>query len=203
MGIDLDILESTMASGLPNLRVWEPGSPMVVTGRGGNTEREVFSSECKRDGVPIIRRRTGGGTVVLAPGMAVFSLAKSVGRELEIQLYNRQINGLIIDFLRIVGNIDAIVRGISDVCVGDRKIMGSGMYRSRKILFFQGVILSDPDLSLLDKYLPHPPKEPDYRQGRKHGDFLTTMKREGIALDTHQVLKKLETFLWENIDYIY
>jgi len=31
------------------------------------------------------------------------------------------------------------------------------------------------DIPLIDKFLRMPSKEPDYRQGRSHGDFLTNL----------------------------
>ncbi|MDO9172389.1 MAG: lipoate--protein ligase family protein, partial [bacterium] len=33
-------------------------------------------------------------------------------------------------------------------------------------------LLFDPDLDLMERLLPHPPREPGYRRGRPHRAFL-------------------------------
>ncbi len=53
------------------------------------------------------------------------------------------------------------------------------MYRSRDLLFYTASLMIANDLMLLDRYLKYPSKEPDYRKGRSHLEFVTT-----IALNT-------------------
>jgi hypothetical protein len=73
----------------------------------------------------------------------------------------------------------AHVRGLGDVAIGERKILGSSLYANRKVALYQGSLLVDPDLSLIPIYLPHPSKEPDYRRGRNHLDFVTSLAEQG------------------------
>jgi lipoate-protein ligase A len=203
MSIDLPVLRSVLHGAENDFCVWEPKKIRVIMGRGGREEEDVISSNCIRDGIPVIRRRTGGGTVVLSPGVLVFSLACIVEKELVIREYARQVNGLIIEFLRGIFDADYREDGISDVCIGNRKIMGSGMYRRRNILFFQGSILVDPDLSLMDKYLKPPIKQPEYRNNRTHGDFVTTLKKEGMEQNAFTLAGTLHDFLDSNIYRIF
>jgi len=49
-------------------------------------------------------------------------------------------------------------------------------------------LLLDADLMLMDRYLKHPPREPAYRQGRSHLDFVMNMRQ----IDCHVSSLKLE-----------
>src|SRR3954452_17786953 len=50
------------------LRVWEWPRPAVVLGSGCKLAEDVWEEACAADGVPVLRRSTGGGTVLLGAG---------------------------------------------------------------------------------------------------------------------------------------
>src|SRR6476646_5803774 len=56
------------------LRLWQWDQPAVILGSGGKLAEDVNESACAADGVPILRRSSGGGTVLLGPGCLCFSL---------------------------------------------------------------------------------------------------------------------------------
>lgn len=203
MSIDIPILKYVLDGGSSAFCVWEPKFSLVVIGRGGSEDLEVKTDNCLKDGVPVFRRKTGGGTVVLMPGVLVFSLAKRVGKDLVIREYAEQVNNQVMKFLSGRGIKDLSVRGISDICVGNKKIMGSGMFRRKKILFFQGSILVDPDISLMDRYLKTPPKQPDYRENRGHADFTSTLRQHGLQDSTKELVFKMREFWLNNLKNIY
>jgi len=203
MSVDLPILRSVTRGKESDYCVWEPGRPIVVLGRGGREEQEIIRENCDSDDVPVFRRRTGGGSVVLSPGCLVFSLARRVGKELVVREYVHQVNNLIMEFLSGLGFHRLSIRGISDICMGDRKILGSGMFRRKKIIFFQGSMLIDPDLSLMERYLKLPRRQPDYRAGRSHRDFMTTLRALGWRGSTAELALLFDEFLGRNIERIY
>jgi len=82
--------------------------------------------------------------------------------------------------------------GISDLAMGGRKIVGTSLYRTRLVLFYQASILVSNDTSLFTRYLAMPVKVPDYRRGRGHEDFCTTIVREGHAVTVADVMDGLE-----------
>jgi lipoate---protein ligase len=166
-------------------RSWEPQEVAVVLGRSNTTAAEVRESHCRQDGVPILKRRGGGGTVVLSPGILVISLAKYVARHYHFKEYFQQINATIIAVLSQIGLEHLSQQGYSDICLCDRKILGSSMYRSKHLLFYTASLMVSNSTDLIERYLQHPSKEPDYRRGRSHREFLTTIAQEypQITLD--------------------
>ncbi|MBW8485756.1 lipoate--protein ligase family protein [Actinomadura parmotrematis] len=59
----------------PLLRVWQ-NAPSVLIGRFQNLTRAVDLAACARDGVPVVRRGSGGGAVHTGPGTLLFSLVR-------------------------------------------------------------------------------------------------------------------------------
>jgi lipoate-protein ligase A len=54
------------------------------------------------------------------------------------------------------------------------------------------VINVSEDVSLIERYLKHPKREPDYRKGRKHSEFVTNLKNLGYQIDIPQLLSHFE-----------
>jgi len=63
------------------LRFWESRQPFVVVGYGNHVASEVNVDECRRRGVPIHRRCSGGGTVVQGPGCLNYNLTLRIPEE--------------------------------------------------------------------------------------------------------------------------
>ena len=63
-----DMLDEYRRSGVPVLRIYEPAALCAVLGAAGKPEQDLLLDALERDGVPWMRRRGGGGTVVLGPG---------------------------------------------------------------------------------------------------------------------------------------
>ena len=181
---------------LPYVAAYVQSEVEVVHGPSCKPERDVRLDVCAREGIPIHARRGGGGTVVLAPGMVVVIVVgpRHSGESI-INLFSRIHDGLIaaID----PSNKFCIGKdGISDLCIGGKKILGSSLFLTAQPNFFyyQSVLMVDPDVSLLEKYLSHPPKEPAYRQGRSHGDFCTTLKAQGCQLSCEEICGMVESW---------
>src|SRR6185369_10225818 len=74
LACDEALLDLCEEAGVEVLRFWESRQPFVVVGYGNRIEREVNVEECRRRSIPILRRCTGGGTVVQGPGCLNYSL---------------------------------------------------------------------------------------------------------------------------------
>jgi lipoate---protein ligase len=71
--------------------------------------------------------------------------------------------------------------GISDLAIGEKKIVGTSIYRTRLVLFYQASLLVNNDISVFTRYLAMPVKVPEYRRGRTHEEFCTTLARQGYT----------------------
>ncbi|BCA56415.1 lipoate--protein ligase A [Nitrospira sp. KM1] len=163
--------------GHPLLRFWESDRCFVVLGRSSRTTDEVNVSECERDGIPIFRRISGGGTVLQGPGC--LSYAFVARRDLHPSLGDiRATNRFILD--RIASALrrwepEIAFCGISDLAAGGMKISGNAQRRTKRALLFHGTILHGMRADLIARYLKHPAQQPDYRANRPHEAFLRTI----------------------------
>jgi lipoate-protein ligase A len=171
--------------------VYESKETVVVLGRSIDT-REIDQDACRRDGVPVVRRAGGGGAVVLSRGVVVISAAGITSLPYQLREHMNGINRVLIAILEELGVQALSIRGISDIALGDRKILGSSLYRKRDVVLYQGSLLVDPDFSLMDRYLRHPRREPDYRRGRSHRDFVTSLREAGFPLSLETVVEGID-----------
>ena len=163
--------------------LWQPEETAVVLGRSQTADREVNLSNCLKDQVPVLKRRGGGGAVVLMPGVLCFTIAFLSDLSISPYFFFKEINQFIIDELESTFHIDSLSqRGISDITIGVHKIFGCSIFKSRNLFFYQGSLLVDPDLEMVSRYLQHPSKEPDYRAGRPHADFISSLHQSGYPL---------------------
>ena len=85
--------------------------------------------------------------------------------------------------LALVGGYPTLDAAIKEPSLqyGDRrdacptKFSGNAQRRKKYFLLFHGTFLLNFNISLVEKYLQRPSKEPAYRQGRSHKDFLMNL----------------------------
>lgn len=177
------------------LRVWEPPSLAVVLGRASRPGRELHAAHCAADAVPILRRLGGGGAVLLGPGCLVVSLARVVADRLAVATHLAECAGWIADGLRDAADVAVEPRGTGDLCLGDRKVLGSSVFCRRHTFFYQASLLVAMDRAPIERYLAHPSREPAYRRGRPHREFLVTLWEAGHRMPTAALAVALEDAL--------
>src|SRR5437870_1469613 len=75
------LLAAEAGAGEEVLRLWEWPAPAVVLGASCRLAEDVSESACAADGVPVLRRSSGGGTVLLGAGCLCFSLVLGFDRD--------------------------------------------------------------------------------------------------------------------------
>ncbi len=179
LALDEALLEEAEQSSRPIevLRLWESSQPAVVLGRSSRVDVETDRQECARRGIPILRRCSGGAAVVIGPGCLMYSLVLSCRRRPELQLISeahRLVMSTLIAALRpLVPGVE--FRGTSDLTWRNRKFSGNSLRAKRTHLLYHGTLLYDFPLDSLAACLLAPPRQPDYRQGRAHGDFVVNL----------------------------
>lgn len=176
-----------------------PDAWSVVMGASGKADREVHIDALEADGVPLLKRRGGGGTVLLGPNTLVICVRAWVPHLFRNLGYFAAINRALIDALTELIPCEFAQRGISDIAVDQRKVVGSSIFRRKHLLVYQASLLVDLDIARIDRYLKHPPKEPDYRLGRSHVEFVTSLRALGYRGRMDQIAGAMEQRLAPNI----
>lgn len=173
------------------LRFWEEQTPFVVLGYANHAAREVNLDACKRLNIPIFRRCSGGGTVVQGPGCLNYSLILKItdGPLGSIAGTNNFILGRIAEALAPLLDAKPEIQGHTDLVLRNLKFSGNAQRRLKNALIFHGTFLLRSDISLIEKLLPLPSKQPCYRESRSHADFLTNLKLP--AADVKAALRKI------------
>jgi lipoate---protein ligase len=156
------------------LRLWESPRPIVVMGRSSKVAEEAKVDACRQAGVPIIRRASGGAAIIAGPGCLMYAVvSRYAGREhlrLLDELHRHVLGTVRTAISSLIGGAEHV--GICDLAIGNRKFSGNAVRCKREQFLYHGTVLYEFDLGLVERLLKMPPRQPDYRGGRKHGEFI-------------------------------
>jgi len=155
--------------------VWQPDKIYLVLGQSNNAQTSLFTDIVEKDQIDVYKRPSGGETVILSPKMLVVAVILTEEKLQNPKIYFEKINNRIMSALENLGFKNISQKGISDICIGNKKILGSSIYRKNAKVFYHAVLNLAEDVYLISKYISHPNKEPDYRMNRKHEDFVTSL----------------------------
>ncbi len=192
----LDFFEGHGGDGL--LRFWEPVDYFVVVGYGNHVDTEVNVAACEAEGIPILRRCSGGGTVLQGPGCLNYSVVLKIEEDGPLESITSA-NRFIMERNReavegegrmqkaegrieVCGHTDLALVTRHSPLVTSLKFSGNAQRRKKHFLLFHGTFLLNFDIALIDTFLRMPSKEPDYRKGRSHKDFLTNLELPADAI---------------------
>ncbi len=160
------------------LRFWESDQYFVVLGISNKINQEADLAACTRDKIPVLRRCSGGGTVLQGPGCFNYSLILKI--EDYPQIKNIQdTHKFVLEQHRqafqpyVQGEIRHL--GICDLAINRLKFSGNAQRRKKRFVLYHGTLLLDFDLHLIRKYLRMPEDQPEYRNKRSHQDFLINL----------------------------
>lgn len=179
-----DLNDTALFSGTGNgMLVWQPEDTVIVLGQSNTTERSLITENVEADNIRVTKRPTGGEAVVLTRQMAVITVAREFREMTSSKDFFKVINGMMLDMLSDLGVNNYGTKGISDITIGNRKILGSSMHRRENRLVYHGVLNISEDPGIFERYLKHPGREPDYRLNRRHCEFVTSLKNEGYNIE--------------------
>ncbi len=187
--------DAALFSGTGNgMLVWQPEDTVIVLGQSNTPERSLITENVEADNIPVTKRPTGGEAVVLTRQMAVITVAREFRETITSKDFFKVINGMMLDVLSDLGVKNYGMKGISDITIGDRKILGSSMHRKENRFVYHGVMNISEDPGIFERYLKHPGREPDYRLNRRHGEFVTSLRNEGYNIDFKDIETKINSY---------
>ena len=177
------------------LRFWEPAQYFAVLGFSNKIAQEINTGACASLGVPVLRRPSGGGTVLQGPGCLNYSLILKINEDSlkSVTAANHSIMQKNCAALQTLLNPseDVKIQGTTDLTFRGLKFSGNAQRRKKRNLLFHGTFLLGFDISIIEKTLLPPPRQPDYRKKRAHKDFLMNLN-----LPAEKVKKALR-FAWK------
>ncbi|PCN50009.1 hypothetical protein B6U99_06745 [Candidatus Geothermarchaeota archaeon ex4572_27] len=143
--IDEALLESRALGLSPNtLHFYRRRPPAVSIGRFQRVEEVVDVDECRRRGVDIVRRISGGGAIYTDEECLEYSIVADEGSLGGLEESFRLICGALARALRRLG-VDARYKPVNDVLIGGRKVSGSAQVRRGGAVLQHGTILLGVD----------------------------------------------------------
>lgn len=168
--------------------IYEPQDYNIILGRSRTLSEDVFEEKCMEDNVKVWKRISGGGTVLLAPGMFVWDMIiPTKSQILNQNKWFKLFSQWVISILELYGIKKIEVKGVSDLTIDNRKISGTSLFIGKNKVLYHGTLLLDIDTKLFDKYLKYPDITPEYRKGRAHSEFVTTLNEQNIAIDRGKI----------------
>jgi lipoate-protein ligase A len=178
------LIEADEGRGPALVRFWEPRDYAVILGASRRLRDDVRIDACRADGVPILRRSSGGGTVVIGPGalnMTVILPETAAPGLSAVDAAQRHVLERIAESIGRAGR-PVTVLGHGDLAIGGRKCGGSAQRRLRRWFMVHCSILYQFPIERIVRYLALPTRQPAYRQGRAHRDFLSNLELPREAL---------------------
>jgi lipoate---protein ligase len=180
------------------LRFWEAGETFVVVGYANKIATEVNVENCRAKSIPVLRRCSGGGTVLQGAGCLNYALVLRIIENSPLagisgaNKFIMERNCAAIRTLHMTPGLS--VSGHTDLALNGLKFSGNSQRRKKNFLLFHGTFLLNFDLALVGEFLRMPSLQPGYRAGRSHADFITNLNLP--AAQVKAALKKA----WQAVD---
>ena len=150
----------------------------ALVGFHQSVEQEIRVPYCKRNGIDINRRITGGGAILFderSLGWEVISKIDGGPRDI-LGLYEKMCKGAIKGLKKL--GVDAKFRPVNDIEVKGRKISGTGGTEAEGAFLYQGTLLIDFDIETMLKALRIPTEKLKDKEIGSARERVTCLKQE-------------------------
>ncbi len=186
-----EVMADRVGDGLsqPTLRLYTYKSHCALVGRFQNVDNEIHVDYCRANQIPINRRPTGGGAIIM--GVDQLGIALTIpGRREDSYSRARELMGRfsegIIRGVQSLG-VNAQFRRKNDIEVNGRKMVGLGIYRAPTDgLLIHASLLVDLDVPLMLRILNTPFEKISDKEISAVAARTTSVRREisrSISLD--------------------
>ncbi|MBS0629564.1 MAG: lipoate--protein ligase family protein [Verrucomicrobia bacterium] len=170
----LQLEEALLRLDTSNYCIINEGSPpAIVMGISGNRQELIDDSKLSATPIPVIKRFSGGGTVVVDQDtLFVTFLCQTESHD--FLPYPEPIMKWTEEIYKAAFKIEAFHLRENDYAIGERKCGGNAQYLRKGRWLHHTTFLWNYQKELMDLLL-HPKKTPSYRADRNHDDFLTCL----------------------------
>ena len=168
----------TPGAGERAIRFWEPANYAVVLGASRRLEEDVIIDACRADGVPIVRavqrRRDSCRGTGRAQCLGVLARLGAAPGFTTVDGAHRYV---LDELARCIGPTgpELSVLGLGDLVLEGRKCARQRQRRLKAWFMVHCTILYDFSIERIARYLAIPRRQPEYRRGRGHHEFLRNL----------------------------
>jgi lipoate-protein ligase A len=147
--------------------------PSIVMGISAKPENVLFLNMVEANKIPVIKRYSGGGTVIVDPDtiFVSFIFQKEL---LDLPLFPEPIMRWSGEFYKKALSIPEFSLRENDYVIGNKKCAGNAQYIQKNRFVHHTTFLWDFCKENM-KHLKMPTKVPKYRDNRPHTDFLCSL----------------------------
>ncbi|MBS0653589.1 MAG: lipoate--protein ligase family protein [Verrucomicrobia bacterium] len=190
----LKIEEALLRSDERNWCIINEGSPVsIVMGISGKKEELIDLEKARQDNIPVIKRFSGGGTVIVDEDTLFVTF-----------ICDKKLHAFPAFPEPIMKWTEGIYKDVfvheqfrlreNDFVIGEKKMGGNAQYIKKDRWLHHTSFLWDYSDERM-QYLLHPKKTPHYREGRSHSDFLCRLsdhfpEKPGIVEQIQKALQK-------------
>jgi len=125
--------------------------PAISMGRFQSI-KDINLEECKRRGIRIVRRITGGGNIYTDRGCLIYSLTFKQNNLRDPHDIFRDVCGAMVKAIERL-DVDVIYKEPNDILVNGKKVSGSALIIKGDTVLIHGTVLVSTDVSLIEKLL--------------------------------------------------
>ncbi len=122
-------------------------TPTVMLGKYQNALEEIDRTYVETNGITVIRRMSGGGTIYTDPGGLQFSyIVPDSSQTIDFSAFITPVTRALSEL-----GLDAMADGRNDILVSGKKVSGNAQYKIKGATVHHGSLLFDTDLAALTR----------------------------------------------------
>ncbi len=176
IALDEALLETAEQNGSASeiLRLWYPAEPLVVMGRSSSISAEVNLEYCQQKQIPVIRRCSGGASIVAGQGCLMYAVLLSYKKRPQLRMLEQAHQFVMSTIQSAIGSlgVSAEFQGTCELTVNNLNFSGNALRCKKNWFIYHGTLLYGMNLELISDCLGIPGRQPAYRAGRSHAEFV-------------------------------